>query len=147
MSKNFNAFDLLVPPERTRGRPYYMDKQNQWRELFDKLTTEKQPERHELEEFFSQPPYGFSTIFHSLKLKYRALTTEPTVIEATMSLYQQYASGSPLWTSELTAEEADVVLKHTVGTCTLTEEEFNERYQKALDGELTKKPFHLVMGY
>jgi len=124
-----------------------MDKQNQWRELFDKLTTEKQPERHELEEFFSQPPYGFSTIFHSLKLKYRALTTEPTVIEATMSLYQQYASGSPLWTSELTAEEADVVLKHTVGTCTLTEEEFNERYQKALDGELTKKPFHLVMGY
>ena len=49
--------------------------------------------------------------------------------------------------SELTAEEADVVLKHTVGTCTLTEEEFNERYQKALDGELTKKPFHLVMGY
>lgn len=147
MSKNFNAFDLLVPPERTRGRPYYMDKQNQWRELFDKLTTEKQPERHELEEFFSQPPYGFSTIFHSLKLKYRALTTEPTVIEATMSLYQQYASGSPLWTSELTAKEADAVLNHTVGTSTLTEEEFNDRYQKALDGELTKKPFHLVMGW
>ena len=146
MQQNFNPFDLLVPPERTRGRPYYMDKQNQWRELFDKLTTEKQPERHELEEFFSQPPYDFSTIFHSLKLKYRALTTEPTVIEATMSLYQQYASGSPLWTSELTAEEVDVVLKHTVGTCTLTEEEFNDRYQKVLSGELIKTPFHLVMG-
>lgn len=71
MKQNFNAFDLLVPPEQTRGRPYYMDKQNQWRELFDKLTTEKQPERHELEEFFSQPPYDFSTIFHSLKLKSR----------------------------------------------------------------------------
>lgn len=147
MQQNFNPFDLLVPPERTRGRPYYMDKQNQWRELFDKLTTEKQPERHELEEFFSQPPYDFSTIFHSLKLKYRALTAEPTVIEATMSLYQQYASGSPLWTSELTAEEVDVVLKHTVGTCTLTEEEFNDRYQKALSGELIKTPFHLVMGW
>lgn len=147
MQQNFNPFDLLVPPERTRGRPYYMDKQNQWRELFDKLTTEKQPERHELEEFFSQPPYDFSTIFHSLKLKYRALTAEPTVIEATMSLYQQYASGSPLWTSELTAEEVDVVLKHTVGTCTLTEEEFNDRYQKALSGELIKTPFHLVIGW
>lgn len=73
MSKNFNAFDLLVPPERTRGRPYYMDKQNQWRELFDKLTTEKQPERHELEEFFSQPPYDFSTIFHSLLRKTKSL--------------------------------------------------------------------------
>lgn len=147
MQQNFNPFDLLVPPERTRGRPYYMDKQNQWRELFDKLTTEKQPERHELEEFFSQPPYDFSTIFHSLKLKYRALTTEPSAIETTMSLYQLYASGSPLWTSELTAKEADAVLNHTVGTSTLTEEEFNDRYQKALDGELTKKPFHLVMGW
>ena len=147
MQQNFNPFDLLVPPERTRGRPYYMDKQNQWRELFDKLTTEKQPERHELEEFFSQQPYDFSTIFHSLKLKYRALTTEPSAIETTMSLYQLYASGSPLWTSELTAKEADAVLNHTVGTSTLTEEEFNDRYQKALDGELTKKPFHLVMGW
>ena len=101
----------------------------------------------ELEEFFSQPPYAFSTIFHSLKLKYRALTIEPSIIEKTMSPYQLYASGSPLWTSELTAEEADAVLKHTVGTCTLTEDEFNDRYQKALNGELTKKPFHLVMGW
>ena len=139
MQQNFNPFDLLVPPKRTRGRPYYMDKQNQWRELFDKLTTEKQPERHELEEFFSQPPYGFSTIFHSLKLKYRARTTEPSSIEATMTPYQLYVSGSPLWTSELTAEEADAVLRRTVGTCTLTEEEFNERYSKALSGELKPK--------
>lgn len=147
MSKNFNPFDLLVPPERSGNYDSYIIQRNLWDDTFDKLRTEKQPGIHELEEFFSQPPYGFSTIFHSLKLKYRALTTEPSAIEATMSLYQLYASGSPLWTSELTAEEADAVLKHTVGTCTLTEEEFNERYQKALDGELTKKPFHLVMGY
>lgn len=64
-----------------------------------------------------------------------------------MSPYQLYASGSPLWTSELTAEEADAVLKHTVGTCTLTEDEFNDRYSKAITGELTKKPFHLMMGW
>lgn len=63
-----------------------------------------------------------------------------------MSLYQLYASGSPLWTSELTTEEADAVLKRTVGTCTLTEEEFNERYQKALAGELKpKEPLDLRM--
>lgn len=147
MSKNFNTFDLLVMAERRYGEPEFMLTRNLWYDTFDKLRTEKQPGIHELEEFFSQPPYGFSTIFHSLKLKYRALTTEPSAIEATMSLYQLYASGSPLWTSELTAEEADAVLRRTVGTCTLTEEEFNERYQKALDGELTKKPFHLVMGY
>lgn len=126
MSKNFNAFDLLVRAERRYGEPEFMLTRNLWYDIFDKLRTEKQPGIHELEEFFSQPPYDFSTIFHSLKLKYRALTAEPTVIEATMSLYQQYASGSPHWTSELTAEEADVVLKHTVGTCTLTEEEFNQ---------------------
>ena len=60
-----------------------------------------------------------------------------------MSPYQLYASNSPLWTRELTAEEADVVLKHTVGTCKLTEDEFNDRYQKAIAGELTKKPLDL----
>lgn len=147
MSKNFNAFDLLVMAERRYGEPEFMLTRNLWYDTFDKLKIDKKPTVQELEEFFSQPPYGFSTIFHSLKLKYRALTTEPSAIEATMSLYQLYASGSPLWTSELTAEEADVVLKHTVGTCTLTEDEFNARYQKALDGELIKTPFHLVMGW
>lgn len=147
MSKNFNAFDLLVMAERRYGEPEFMLTRNLWHDTFDKLRTEKQPDIHELEEFFSQQPYDFSTIFHSLKLKYRALTTEPTAIEKTMSLYQLYASGSPLWTSELTAEEADAVLKHTVGTCTLTEEEFNDRYQKALSGERIKTPFHLVMGW
>lgn len=83
----------------------------------------------------------------ALELKQKARSIVPTIIEKTMTPYQLYTSGSPLWTSELTAEEADAILKHTVGTCTLTEEEFNNRYQKALDGELTKKPFHLVMGW
>lgn len=147
MSKNFNAFDLLVMAERRYGEPEFMLTRNLWYDTFDKLRVEKQPDIHELEEFFSQPPYDFSTIFHSLKLKYRALTTVPSAIEKTMSLYQLYASGSPLWTRDLTAEEADAVLKHTVGTCTLTEDEFNDRYQKALSGELIKTPFHLVMGW
>lgn len=147
MQQNFNPFDLLVPPERSGNFDAYIIERNLWDDTFDKLKTDKKPTIQELEEFFSQPPYDFSTIFHSLKLKYRALAAEPTVIEATMSLYQQYASGSPLWTSDLTAEEADAVIKHTVGTCTLTEEEFNERYQKALSGELIKTPFHLVMGW
>ena len=143
MSKNFNAFDLLVMAERRYGEPEVMLTRNLWYDTFDKLKIDKKPTIQELEKFFSQPPYAFSTIFHSLKLKYRALTTEPSIIEKTMSPYQLYASGSPLWTSELTAEEADAVLKHTVGTCTLTEDEFNDRYSKAIAGELTKKPFTL----
>ena len=83
----------------------------------------------------------------AIRIMYEARVSQPSPIEKTMSPYQLYASSSPLWTSKLTAEEADAVLKHTVGTCTLTEDEFNDRYQKALNGELTKKPFHLVMGW
>ena len=147
MSKNFNAFDLLVMAERRYGEPEFMLTRNLWYDTFDKLRIDKKPTIQELEEFFSQPPYDFSTIFHALKLKYRALTTVPSVIEKTMSLYQLYASNSPLWTRELTAEEADAVLKHTVGTYKLTEEEFNDRYTRAITGELTKKPFVLIMGW
>ena len=148
MQQNFNAFDLLVPPEKPEKsdpfqRHIFKLKRDTWDYKFDNLKTYRKPTIQELEEFFSQPPYAFSTIFHSLKLKYRALTTEPSNNEKTMSTYQLYASGSPLRTSELTAEEADAVLKHTVGTCTLTEDEFNDRYNKAITGELTKKPFTL----
>ena len=32
-------------------------------------------------------------------------------------------------------------------TFKLTEEEFNDRYARAITGELTKKPFHLMMGW
>lgn len=119
--------------------------QIKWEEQFNKLKTEKRPNIHHLEEFFSQPPYFFNTIFHSLKLKYHALTTEPTVIEKTMTPWQLYNSNSPHWTNELTAEEADAVLIYTVGTCTLTEEEFNDQYQKALVGQLTKEPLDLYL--
>ena len=143
MQQNFNTFDLLVMAERRYGYPGFMEARNAWDKRFDKLKTEKQPELHELEEFLSQPPYDFSTIFHSLKLKYHALTTEPIAIEKTMTPYQLYVANSPFWTNGLTAEEADAILMCTVGTCTLTEEEFNDRYQKALDGELLKKPFNL----
>lgn len=148
MRQNFNTFDLLVPPEKLeKSDPFqryiFKLKRDTWDYRFDNLKTYRKPTIQELEEFFSQQPYDFSTIFHALKLKYRALTTVPSAIEKTMSPYQLYASGSPLWTSELTAEEADAVLKHTVGTCTLTENEFNDRYQKAITGELTKKPFVL----
>lgn len=145
MSQNFNSFDLLVPPERpdTFYSYSYKIKRDLWEDSFNKLKTEKRPNIQELEDFFSQPPYFFNTIFHSLKLKYRALTTELTVIKKTMTPWQLYSANSPHWTNKLTAEEADAILMHTVGTCTLTENEFNDMYQKAIDGELTKKPFVL----
>ena len=143
MQQNFNSFNLLVPPERTGNRYYEQYKRDLWEDSFNKLKTYKKPTIRELEEFFSQPPYFFNTIFHSLKLKYHALTTKPTAIEKTMTPYQLYTTNSPFWTNGLTAEEADAVLICTVGTCKLTEKEFNKRYRKAITGELTKKPFIL----
>ena len=97
MSKNFNAFDLLVMAERRYGEPEVMLTRNLWYDTFDKLKIDKKPTIQELEKFFSQPPYAFSTIFHSLKLKYRALTTEPSIIEKTMSPFQLYQARNPLW--------------------------------------------------
>lgn len=85
MQQNFNTFDLLAPPEKPIKFDDYMIARNKWDDQFDKLKTEKQPELRALEEFFSQPPYNFNTIFHSLKLKYRALIMEPTAIEKTVA--------------------------------------------------------------
>lgn len=45
---------------------------------------------------------------HSLKaieLKYQAMTTEPTIIEKTMSPKQLFDTGSPLWASGYTVQE------------------------------------------
>lgn len=45
---------------------------------------------------------------HSLKaieLKYQAMTTEPTIIEKTMSPKQLFDAGSPLWASGYTVQE------------------------------------------
>ena len=150
MQKMFNTVDLLVPPKRPEKadpfqRHIFKLKRDTWDYQFNKLKTKKQPNLHQLEEFFSQPPYFFNTIFHSLKLKYRALITEPTVIEKTMTPYQLFVTNSPHWTNKLTAEEADAVLLCTVGTCKLTEDEFNNQYQKAINGELPKKPRDLHM--
>ena len=139
MRQNFNPFDLLVPPEKSIKYDDYVIARIKWEEHFDKLKIEKIPNIQELEKFFNQPPYQFNTIFHTLKLKYHALTTEPSAIEKTMSPYQLYALSSPFWTNELTAEEADAILKHTVGTYKLTEDEFNDRFEKTITGELTKE--------
>ena len=83
MQQNFNTFDLLVPPEKPEKsdpfqRHIFKLKRDTWDYRFDNLKTYRKPTIQELEKFFSQPPYAFSTIFHSLKLKYRALTTEPS---------------------------------------------------------------------
>lgn len=113
--------------------------------LFEEVTSQTHPDIADLKRLvnFHKAPVGTKDEMQALDLKYRALTSEPSIIEKTMSPYQLYTSNSPLWTHDLTAEEADAVLKHTIGTYTLTEDEFNDRYAQAITGELTKKPFTL----
>lgn len=114
MQQMFNTFDLLVPPEKPEKsdpfqRHIFKLKRDTWDYRFDNLKTYRKPTIQELEKFFSQPPYAFSTIFHSLKLKYRALTTKPSIIEKTMSPFQLYQARNPLWKHNLSGHNISCV--------------------------------------
>ena len=45
------------------------------------------------------------TKLKAIRLKYQAMTTEPTIIEKTMSPKQLFDTGSPLWAREYTVQE------------------------------------------
>ena len=54
---------------------------------------------------------------HSLKaieLKYQAMTTEPTIIEKTMSPKQLFDTGSPLWAREYTVQELYSYMRYDI---------------------------------
>lgn len=64
-------------------------------------------------------------VYPNLKLKYDALTTVPTTIEKTMTPAQLYASDSPLWARNYTAEQIRWILVK-LRNKPKTEESFNE---------------------
>lgn len=72
-------------------------------------------------------------VYPNLKLKYDALTTAPTTIEKTMTPAQLYASDSPLWAYNYTAEQIRWILVK-LRNKPKTEESFNE----ALEATSTK---------
>ena len=139
MQQNFNTFDLLVSPEQPeKSDPFqryiFKLKQDTWDYKFDNLKTYRNPTIQELEEFFNQQPYGFSTIFHALKLKYRALTTVPSAIEKTMSPYQLYESNNPLWAVELTARGLERFIIREKYNGKLPKILFDDYYNNAIQG-------------
>lgn len=80
--------------------------------------------------------YGDTNIafaYPNLKLKYDALTAVPTTIEKTMTPAQLYASDSPLWARDYTAEQIRWILVQ-LRNKSKTEESFNE----ALEATSTK---------
>lgn len=50
--------------------------------------------------------------YHALKLKYKALTTVPTIIEKTMTPAQLYVSNSPLWALNYNADQIKQMINH-----------------------------------
>lgn len=72
-------------------------------------------------------------VYPNLKLKYDALTAVPTTIEKTMTPAQLYASDSPLWARDYTAEQIRWILVK-LRNKPKTEESFNE----ALEATSTK---------
>ena len=76
--------------------------------------------------------------YQALKLKYEALTTVPTIIEATMSPAQLYASGSPLWTNEYRGHTIERILRQ-LEEKPRTEESFNVALTIIRNGKNTGK--------
>lgn len=71
---------------------------------YSKLREQVNPNIHELEQFLNaNGAYEEAHKLRGLKLKYQAMTTEPTTFEKTMTPYQLYQANNPLWAQELSA--------------------------------------------
>ena len=69
---------------------------------YNKLLKQANPNINELKNFLETNQHHEQTFgIQALELKYHAITTVPTSIQKTMSLYQLYASNSPLWAIEV----------------------------------------------
>lgn len=75
-----------------------------YNQQYNKLRDQVNPNLHELEQFLNaNEAYEQAHRLRGLKLKYQAMTTEPTTFEKTMTPYQLYQANNPLWARELSA--------------------------------------------
>lgn len=75
-----------------------------YNQQYNKLRDQVNPNIHELEQFLhANEAYEQAHKLRGLKLKYQAMTREPTTIEKTMTPYQLYQANNPLWARELSA--------------------------------------------
>lgn len=123
-----------------------------YNQQYNKLRDQVNPNSHELEQFLhANEAYEQANKLRGLKLKYQAMTREPTTIEKTMTPYQLYQANNPLWARELSALgiESFLDLEDTMeynldlsegiytelkgGTCKLSKEMFDNTYEYALN--------------
>lgn len=103
---------------------------------YNKLLKQTNPNINELKNFLETNQHHEQTFgIQALELKYHAITTVPTSIQKTMSPYQLYASNSPLWTIELSANEIESFLDIEKNTGKLSEELFVRTYAYETQGE------------
>lgn len=75
-----------------------------YNQQYNKLRDQVNPNIHELEQFLhANEAYEQAHKLRGLKLKYKAMTKEPTTFEKTMTPYQLYQANNPLWAQELSA--------------------------------------------
>jgi hypothetical protein len=78
---------------------------------YNKLRGQTNPNVHELASFLeTEQALGQPHKLRALRLKYEAMTTVPTTIEKTMTPYQLYQSGNPMWAKELSADSIESFL-------------------------------------
>lgn len=123
-----------------------------YNQRYNKLRDQVNPNIHELEQFLhANEAYEQAHKLRGLKLKYKAMTKEPTTIEKTMTPYQLYQANNPLWARELSALgiESFLDLEDTMeynldlsegiytelrgGTYKLSKEMFDNTYEYALN--------------
>lgn len=75
-----------------------------YNQQYSKLREQVNPNIQELEQFLNaNGAYEEAHKLRGLKLKYEAMTTEPSTFEKTMTPYQLYQANNPLWAQELSA--------------------------------------------
>lgn len=123
-----------------------------YNQQYNKLRDQVNPNSQELEQFLhANEAYEQAHKLRGLKLKYQAMTREPTTIEKTMTPYQLYQANNPLWARELSALgiESFLDLEDTMeynldlsegiytelrgGTYKLSKEMFDNTYEYALN--------------
>lgn len=123
-----------------------------YNQQYNKLRDQVNPNSQELEQFLhANEAYEQAHRLRGLKLKYQAMTREPTTIEKTMTPYQLYQANNPLWARELSALgiESFLDLEDTMeynldlsegiytelrgGTYKLSKEMFDNTYEYALN--------------
>ena len=123
-----------------------------YNQQYNKLRDQVNPNIHELEQFLhANEAYEQAQKLRGLKLKYQAMTREPTTIEKTMTPYQLYQANNPLWARELSALgiesflDLEDIMEYNLdlsegiytelrgGTYKLSKEMFDNTYEYALN--------------